>query len=171
MPSGWAGVLSAAALSLSPGKGGSATLTVTSPAGTADGSYGVNVTAMNASATSSAASASATYVINTAPLNISLTTNQSSYLPGQTVTVIVAMLYGTSPDAGASVTVTVTSPSGRITTLSGTTGNNGIALLNYKLSKRAAAGTYQVQLGTSSSTASPSAASAMAPPSTTFTVQ
>jgi hypothetical protein len=43
------------------------------------------------------------------------------------------------------VTATVTAPNGRTATLSGTTGSNGVALLNDKLSNSAAAGTYQVQ--------------------------
>ncbi len=149
LPSGWAGVWNTTTLSLSPGKSGSATLTVTSPVGTADGSYPVGVSATNASNSSYSGSAAATYVINTAPLSISMATNQSSYLPGQIVTVTVTMLYGSLPDAGASATVTVTSPSGRTANLSGTTGSNGVASLNYKLSKNAPVGTYQVQYVTS----------------------
>jgi hypothetical protein len=166
VPSGWAGLWSTGGISLSPGKSGSATLSVTSPGGTADGSYNVGVTAINASAGSYNGSAAAAYVINSAPLNVSLTTNQPSYLPGQTVGVIVTMLYGATADAGASVSVTVTSPNGRKTTLSGTTAVNGVALLNYKLSKRATPGTYQAQYGTTAT----GAASTMGA-STSFTVQ
>jgi hypothetical protein len=145
LPSGWAGVWSSAALTLSPGKSGSSTLTVTSPLGTTDGSYSVGVSATNSAVSSDSGSATATYVINTTPLSITLATNQSSYLPGQTVTIAVTMLYGTTPDAGASVAVAIAAPNGKATTLSGTTGSNGVALLNYKLSNSAAAGTYQVQ--------------------------
>jgi hypothetical protein len=153
LPSGWTGTWSASALSLSPGKNGSATLTVTSPAGTADGTYNVAVSAMNSSTSSYSGSAAATYVISTAPLSISLATNQSSYLPGQTVAMSVTLSFGTTSDAGAGVTATVTAPNGRATTLSGTTGSNGVALLNYKLSNSAAAGTYAVraQAGTTRS--------------------
>jgi hypothetical protein len=153
LPSGWAGVWNTIALSLSPGKSGSATLTATSPVGTAEGSYNVGVSATNNLEGSYSGSAAATYVVSTAPLSISLTTNQSSYLPGQTVAIAVTMLYGTTPDAGASVTVSVTAPNGKTTTLSGTTGSNGVASLNYKLSNSAAAGTYQLQahVGTTSS--------------------
>jgi uncharacterized protein YfaS (alpha-2-macroglobulin family) len=114
------------------------------------------------------------YVISTpGPLTTSVSTNQSSYLPGQTVGVIVTMLYGTVPDVGAGVTVNVTAPSGKSTTLSGTTGSNGVALLNYKLSRHAAAGTYQVQLGTTVSPASSTVngANATASASTSFFVQ
>jgi hypothetical protein len=101
-----------------------------------------------------------------APSAISVTTNQSSYLPGQTVAMTVALLSGTSPDAGAGVSVTVTSPSGKLTTLSGTTGSNGAALLNYRLSKRAAAGSYGVLAITTAT-----GASSIAGASTSFTVQ
>jgi Gametolysin peptidase M11/NPCBM-associated, NEW3 domain of alpha-galactosidase len=166
LPSGWAGVWSAAALSLSPGKSGSATLTVTSPAGTADGSYNLGVSATNASTSSYSGSAAATYVISTAPLTVSMATNQSSYMPGQTVTVTVTMLYGTAPDAGANVTVVVAPPKGKTITLSGTTGSNGVALLNYNLSRHAAAGIYQAQYGATVTGASPTMGA-----STTFTVQ
>jgi hypothetical protein len=170
LPSGWTGVWSTATLSLSAGKSGSATLTVTSPVGTADGSYGVNVSATNASASSYGGTAGATYVINTAPLSVSLTTNQASYLPGQTVGISVSMLYGTLPDAGASVSVTVKNPNGKSTTLTGTTGSNGVALLNYSLSKHAPAGTYQVQYGTSGASTTAAAASTVGV-SASFTVQ
>lgn len=181
LPSGWTGVWSTSSLSLSPGKSGVATLTVASPSGTADGSYNVGVSATNSSASSYSGSAAATYVINTAQLSISLATNQTNYLPGQTVSIAVTVLYGTTPDAGASVTATVTAPNGKGTTLSGTTGSNGVALLNYKLSNSAAAGTYQVQAqaGTSRNgggrtkggAATAAAASAITGASTSFTVQ
>jgi len=166
VPSGWAGLWSAGGLVLSPGKSGSATLTVTSPTGTADGSYNFGVIAINASQGSYSGSAPAIYVINTAPLSVSLTTNQANYLPGQTVGVMVTMTNGTSPDAGASVAVTVTTPNGKNTTLSGTTGGNGVALLNYKLSRHALAGIYRAQYG---STAAGAASTTGA--STSFTVQ
>ena len=166
LPGGWSGTLSSAALSLLPGKSGSASLTVTSPAGTAEGSYNIVASATNSSAPSYAASANATYVINTAPLTVSLSTNQPSYLPGQTVGIAATMLYGTTPDVGASVTITVTSPKGRATTLTGTTGSNGVASLAYKLGRNAPAGTYQAQYG-----ATVSGAASVMGASTNFTVQ
>jgi hypothetical protein len=171
VPSGWTGVWNTSVLSLLPGKSGSATLTVTSPAATPDGSYNVAVSATNASATSDTGSAKGTYVIS-APvqLSISVTTNQSSYLPGQTVAVMIKVLSGTSPVAGASVTATVTPPGGRLTTLKGTTGSNGVVSLSYKLSRRATAGTYQVG-ATVNGASSVSGASSVALASTVFTVQ
>jgi Gametolysin peptidase M11 len=166
LPSGWTGAWSTTALSLSPGKSGIATLTVTSPLGSPDGSYGVGVSATNSSANFYSGSVTAAYVISTAPLSVSLTTNQATYLPGQTVAIWVTLIYGTLPDAGASVTVTVTTPSGRATTLSGTTGSNGVASLSYKLSNHASAGTYQAQFGTPVKRASSTVGA-----TTSFTVQ
>jgi hypothetical protein len=172
LPSGWAGLWSSAALTLTPGTSGAATLTVTSPAGAADGAYSIGVSAADSSASSHSGTATATYVISTAPLSVSLTTNQSSYLPGQTVTVAVIMIYGTTPDAGANVSVTVMPPSGKATTLTGTTGSNGMALLNYRLSRQAPAGTYQVQYGaTAKGPGSTATASAPIAASTLFIVQ
>jgi M6 family metalloprotease-like protein len=169
VPAGWAGVFTTGALSLSPGKSGSATLGVTSPVGTADGSYNVAVSATNASASSYSGSAAATYVINTAPLSIGVSANPSATLPGQTVMVTVSATSGTSPAAGVSVSATITAPNGRSQTVTGTTGSNGIASFAYNLSKHAAAGTYPVQANLGSSTTKNAAATVGA--STTFTVQ
>ncbi len=166
LPSGWTGTLSTAALSLSPGQSGSATLIVKSPVGTTDGSYNVVASATNTSMPSYGASATAAYVINTASLSVNLTTSQSSYLPGQTVGIYVTMLYGTAPDIGASVSVTVSSPNGKSSTLTGTTGSNGVASLNYTLRKNAPAGTYAVQCGTTVT-----GASSVTGASASFTVQ
>jgi hypothetical protein len=167
LPSGWTGVWSAAGLSLSPGKSGSATLNVTSPAGTADGSYNLGVSATNASSSSYSGSAAASYVISTpGALSVSLWTDQSTYLPGQTVTIRVGLLSGTSPDVGARVTVNVMSPAIKTTALSGTTGSNGVASLSYKLSRHAVPGTYQAQFGTSVT-----GAASVAGASASFTVQ
>lgn len=103
------------------------------------------------------------------PLTASVTTNQSSYLPGQTVGIIVTALSGTSPAAGVSVSATVAAPNGRSATLNGTTGIGGTALLNYKLSKSAPAGNYQVGANATSSTSSLTAVAGNA--NTSFTVQ
>ena len=140
---------------------------MTSPTGTADGSYNLGVSATNASASSYSGTSTETYVISTpGALSVSMWTDQSTYLPGQTVAIRVSMLSGTLPDVGASVTVAVTSPSGRNTSLSGTTDSNGLVSLNYKLSRHAAAGTYQARLRTTVTGASPIAGT-----STTFLVQ
>jgi uncharacterized protein YfaS (alpha-2-macroglobulin family) len=98
--------------------------------------------------------------------SISVSTDQSSYNPGQTVAVRVSLQSGASPDVGASVTANIITPSGKTTILTGTTGSNGLASLSYKISKRAAAGTYQV-LATTTATGSTASVKA----NTTFSVQ
>jgi M6 family metalloprotease-like protein len=100
------------------------------------------------------------------PLTLSVSTNQSTYLLGQQVATTVTVFNGTLPDAGASVTVSVTPPSGSATTLTGKTGSNGVAVLNYKLSRRAALGTYSLLANTAVTGASSTKGT-----STTFTVQ
>jgi len=167
LASGWVGSWNSSALSLSPGSSASATLTVTSPTGAADGFYNVAVSASNSATTSYSGSASSTYVISTpVPMSVTVSTNQSTYSPGQTVAITVSVRSGTSPDSGAGVSVSVTPPGRKATALTATTGSNGIASLIYKLQKRAATGTYQVRAnptvtGTSSTTGA----------STTFVVQ
>lgn len=93
-------------------------------------------------------------------LTTSVTTNQPSYMPGQNVSVTVTVDSGPTPAAGVSVTATVTNPNGNSSTLKGTTGSSGTALLNYNLSKHAPAGTYKV-----------GAAAGAAGASTSFNVQ
>lgn len=169
VPSGWSGVWNTSALSLSPGKSGSATLTVTSPATAASGSYSISAIAANASATSYSGSATATYVTSTGATttpSVSIATNSSSYLPGQTVGITVGVTSGGNPVSRASVSASVINPNGNVNTLSGTTGNNGVASLSYKLRKQAPAGRYQAQAVTTVT-----GASATAGASTTFTVQ
>jgi len=166
LPAGWSGLWNPSQLTLSAGTSGSATLTVTSPAGTANGFYNIGASATNASTTSYTSSASATYVISTpAPLSAKVSTNQSSYNPLQVVYVSVTLLSGGSPDVGASVNVNIAKPDGTVVSLSGTTGSNGVAVLNYHLRKRDPAGTYSV----AASAASTSSNAAVAA-STTFAV-
>jgi hypothetical protein len=161
LPSGWSGVWNANALTLSPGQSGQATLTVTSPAGTADGFYNVGIAATNASSPSYTNSLTATYVISTpVPSTVAVSTNQPSYTGGQTVAISVSVTSGGGPVSGAAVSVVVTKPTGSTSTLSGTTSGNGVAVVSFRLNKKAAKGTYQA-------TGSANSASA----STTFVVQ
>jgi hypothetical protein len=87
------------------------------------------------------------------PLTTTVTTNASSYTAGQTAAITVTVLSGTSPAAGVGVTATVTNPTGRSSTLKGTTGSAGTAVLSYAVSKRAPTGTYQVAATPTSTTA------------------
>jgi len=163
--SGWSSSFGSSVLTLSPGTSGSTTLQVTSPTGTPDGFYNISLSVSNTSVSSYSASASATYVISTpVPISVSVSTDKSSYSSNQTVLVTVTVVSGSSPDSGASLSVTINPPKGGAMSVSGTTGSNGIATVTYTLKKRAMSGTYQVQ-----TTASSGASSASA--STTFAVQ
>ncbi len=166
LPAGWTGLWNTSALTLSAGTSGSATLTVTSPAGTVNGFYNIRASATSVSTVSYTASASATYVISTpAPLSTKVSTNQSSYNSGQVVYVSVTLLSGSSPDVGASVNVNMAKSNGTVVSLSGITGSNGVAVLNYRLKGWDPAGTYSVT-ASAASTGSNAAVAA----STTFAV-
>jgi hypothetical protein len=151
LPSGW----NANALTLSPGQSGQATLTVTSPTGTADGFYNVGVASTNASSPSYTNSLTATYVISTPlPSTVTVSTNQPSYTGGQTVAISVSVAAGGNPVSGAAVSVQVTKPNGSASNLSGTTGNNGVASLTYRLQRKATKGMYQAAANANSASAS-----------------
>jgi len=155
LPSGWSGVWNATALTLNPGTTGQATLTVTSPTGTADGFYNVGIAATNASSPSYGNSVTATYVISTpVPASVAVSTNQPSYTGGQTVAISVSVTSGGNPVSGAAVNVTVVKPNGSSSNLSGTTSTNGVASMSYRLNRKATKGMYQAAANANSASAS-----------------
>jgi hypothetical protein len=97
---------------------------------------------------------------------LAVSTNQSRYSLGQTVTISVTAMNSTSPVSGVSVAVNVAAPNGKLTTLKGSTGTNGIASFAYKTSKRSSVGTYSVQASTAGAGLNSTAAA-----STSFVVQ
>jgi hypothetical protein len=64
LPVGWTGSVSPSSLTLAPGALGSATLSVSSPATAAAGTYGLTVSASDAATTSHTGSAAASYVVS-----------------------------------------------------------------------------------------------------------
>jgi M6 family metalloprotease-like protein len=156
LPSGWSGVWNTNALTLSPGTSGSATLTVTSPSGTADGFYNIGVSAANATAPTYTSSVNATFVVQTVTTAVSVATNSSTYTGNQIAAISVAVNANGSPASGVSVAVTVTNPNGGTTSLSGTTGTNGVANFNYRLRKQSPKGMYQVHANANSASANTS---------------
>ena len=164
LPSGWSSSFSSSVLTLSPGASATTNLQVTSFTGTVDGFYSFTATAASGSYS---ASASATYVISTPPsITMSVSTDKSSYSSNQTALITVTVLSGSAPDAGVSVSGSITPPRGGAVTFTGTTGSNGTATFSYQIRKKATTGTYQVQVGTTAVGASKSTGA-----STTFTVQ
>jgi hypothetical protein len=97
-------------------------------------------------------------------MSMTVTTNQSSYLPGQTVNVTATSTSG-APLAGGSITITVTKPNGAAVSLNTTISTNGSATGNYRIKRQDPLGTYKVSALASASNAAPAQAS------TTFTVQ
>jgi hypothetical protein len=165
VPAGWTAVFSSPMLTLAPGGSGSATLQVTSPSGTASGSYSVSASATNAAASSYTASASSTYVISPpVTMSISVATNQSSYTRGQTVKVTVTLMASSSPCSGAAVTVGIVKSNGNVVNLNGTTASNGVVTLSYNLKKNDPTGAYKANGSGKSGGSSASA-------STPFTVK
>lgn len=142
VPGGWTTSTVPAAF-LPPGGTTTTTLQVTSPPGTADGFYGVNVSA-------NSTSASATYSLVSA-LALANTSSQSSYTRTQTITVNATVKAAGTLVSGATVTFTMTKANGTSVTSTATTGANGVAVFKYALNKKKdPSGTYQVRVQASS---------------------
>jgi hypothetical protein len=167
VPAGWS-ASAARTGTIAPGASGSASVLITaSPS--ASGFNDVAIAAANASAPASVTSATGTIAI-AAALSASVTTDQASYRlparPNQSTIVAITtkVTSGSTSVAGASVSVQVRDPAGRITTVTGTTGSTGMATLPYTLKKKSSAGTYGV-------TTHASMGSMSASGTTSFTVQ
>jgi hypothetical protein len=141
VPGGWSASVSGSGLgSLMPGSSTTATLSVTPPAGSS-GSYAFNVTAADGGGYSASAPASLTVLSS---LEVAAS-GAVSVKGNKSVTLTLVVRGASLPVSGASVTVTVKSPSGATTTLSGTTAADGTATLKFSLKPKDPTGTYQVQ--------------------------
>jgi M6 family metalloprotease-like protein len=141
-PSGWTTSFSASSVTLSPGQTTSVTMTKGAPSGTAAGTYAVNLAASD-STTSATANANAT-VATPPSLAINASVSGTNFVPPATVPITATVLSGGLPASGASVTFTLAGPNGNTTKQSATTGSNGVATWNYKVSSKAPAGNYSV---------------------------
>ena len=150
VPAGWTAAYSAPVLNLGSGGSGTSILTVTSPVGTADGSYNVGATATNGSNQGSFGTASATHLI-VSRLNATVSADAQSYTRSQRATMTANVTALGSAVSGAGVTFTLTKPNGTLAALTTTTGANGSAVFKYTFNKRTdPIGTYQVRVVTSS---------------------
>lgn len=142
VPAGWSAT-SARTTSISPAGSGPSSLIVTTAAAAAAAFYPVTVAAANSIAPASIGSAPATIAIVGA-LTVSTTTDKATYvLPTKGRTTIYATITtgvsnGSSPVAGATVSVQVTDPAGAVTTLSNTTSSTGNAGVAYAIKSRTA---------------------------------
>jgi M6 family metalloprotease-like protein len=113
--------------------------------------------------TESVTSAGAEVTVQFTPA-LTMTTNQASYSPGQTAAITATAMYGAAPVANISVSFSITESNGAVVKASATTGKNGSATYNLRLSKTSPAGTYEANCA---ATVDASAAHA----STSFVVQ
>lgn len=179
VPAGW-GATNARTPSVAPGSTAVAAILVTTPSSAPAGFYPLTLKAANISALAMAGSATGTVAIDapdtaTPPagdpivptIGAAVSTGYPSYkLPrwGSANAVVTTKVTSNgSPTAGAAVSVEVRDPSGRISTLSGTTGSTGTVSVAYAIRSSATRGTYAV---TSRATSGGSTASA----STSFIV-
>ena len=135
IPSGLAGSLSIQSLTLPNGGTGTATINVTSYSTTPDGTYNLGVSAINAANSGYARTASASYVLVSA-LGIVATPGSAKYSRSQTATVSSMISAAGAPVAGASVTFTMTKPSGSTVTQTVSSGSDGRAIFSYKFDRK-----------------------------------
>ena len=141
-PSGWTTSFGSPLLNIAPGSTAATTMQVTSPAGTVDGMYTVNVSVANGS---SSTSSSVTYAL-VSGLAFAMTSSQSSYTRTQTITVNATVRAAGSILSGVPVTFTMTKSNGAVVTSVVNTGANGIAVFKYALNrKKDPSGAYQVR--------------------------
>ncbi|MBI3934167.1 MAG: hypothetical protein HY316_05715, partial [Acidobacteria bacterium] len=160
LPIEWSYSFGAGTLNIAPGSSKSTTMTKTSPAGTAPGTYSVNSTA-NRVAGSATGNANATIIVKP----VTTVTTSGTYQPRSTVTMTATVTSGGSPASGASVKFVLTKPNGT-TSRTVTANSSGVATWKYKLSPRDPNGDYSVtgQATYNGLTGDPSTAA-------TFTVQ
>jgi hypothetical protein len=150
VPTGWTAAFGASALSIAPGTSASTTMQVTSPPSAADGLYSVPVTSTNAAAPTYTASATVSQMLAGA-IQVRVSTNQPSYARNTSVTASALVtttdsLPGeTAPVQGASVSFSITAPNNRTVTGTATTGANGVASFQYRISKKDPTGQWQVK--------------------------
>lgn len=162
VPTGWTASFNPASLSsLTPGSSASTTLTLAAPTGTS-GTFSFGATATNSSSGySGSASESVTLATSltvTTSAIVTSTGNNRAAIIGSTVKV------GSAPFAGASVSVVLTSPAGKKTTLTATTAADGMASVKFSLKPKDPSGTYQVATTASGNGATGSAATSFVVP-------
>jgi hypothetical protein len=140
-PAGWTTTLSALTLQPAPGSSSSTTVKVTAPVGTPAGAYAVLVSATNSAAPAYSGSSSVTHnIISSLGVTIS---NAPVYVVNQTVSITAAVTQGPLVTAGASVTITVTKPSGAVLKRSTqTTNSTGTITMSFRAPSTL--GTYNV---------------------------
>jgi hypothetical protein len=155
VPAGWTANNPQTA-SVAPGASISTPLNIGVPSTAAAAYYTVPSTAANASATSYWGTVNGTVAVTTttgtgsSSISASVASSQPTYTapvkPSQTkyASIGTTVTSSGSPVAGAKVNVKIISPSGNATTVSATTGSNGVANVSYPIRGKNVIGTYSV---------------------------
>ena len=174
VPGGWSAT-SARTASVAPGATTVSSILVTTSASAVTGFYPVTLKSTNVVAPTMNASAAGTVAIDTvavtqeptqvATMGAVVTTDKSTYNVNRrsiSARITTSVKSGGAALAGASVSVDVRDPTGRITTLTGITGSDGSVTLGYLLGTASARGTYAVTSRATKNSSSATAAAAFA---------
>lgn len=168
-PSSFIAGTSASSLSLAPGSSASFNLSLQSSIGVSAATYATQVKAIN-SVSAQSASALAYYTVLAPPpapvptLLIALSTDKSLYAANSTVAARAVISSSGLAVSGASVTFQFIDPTGKVISKTVIADVNGVAVLNYRISRKSAKGIYQLKVNAVGNSLSATA-------STTFTVQ
>jgi hypothetical protein len=141
LPAGWTVTMASSVIAVNPGATSSTTMTVSSPAATAEGFYAVVATVADGAGRSG--SASGTYVV-AAGVDASVTTDKTTYSRGDVVSMTTVVRMNGAAVSGAAVTVSLTKANGGVVTMTATTSADGRAIVRLRLKKQDPVGTYQV---------------------------
>ncbi|MGH7410090.1 MAG: NEW3 domain-containing protein, partial [Candidatus Methylomirabilis sp.] len=143
-PTGWSSTFTSSTLAAGPGASVSTALQITSPVSATPGTYPIGVTAGSSANAGFSASASATLQV-AGPLTVGVSTDQSSYLPRQSVFITANVSDNGLPINRAKVTFTVTKPNGTEVTKTISTRISGAAIYKFRLRSLDPVGVYQVR--------------------------
>lgn len=149
-PYGWVTNFSTTSLNMSPGQSVTIVMNKTAPTSTASGTYPVDMS-VAAGALTGSGDANVTVTASQA-LSVSLSTNSSSYTVGQAVSMTATVVAGGNAAARASVTFTVTLPTGGQATKTVAADSQGTATWNYRVGRKDPVGAYSVRATASYST-------------------
>jgi hypothetical protein len=143
VPSGWTAATLASLAALNPGSTASWTLQVTSPSSASVGGYPIGVLVINDAATNYAGTTTVVYTVANVSNGVEVTTDKASYESGQTVAITTSVRVNGGPVSGATVTIQVVRPDGRVARqTTPRTGADGTARNTYRPNQ---AGTWEVR--------------------------
>ena len=148
VPSGWSGVLGSRTLQLSAGATGSSSLALTVPADAAEGDHSYSLRIACARGQACAAAASGVVRVAQPALSQTVATTKAIYRSGDLVGMGTQVLDRGVPVRGATVSFTLTGPSGQLVVLQAVTDGAGSAGVSYRLNKKKdPPGSYRLRAG------------------------